>query len=80
MAPKQVIRPGPRSSQPKGYAQTLFEELTSPDNRSVIIAVSVFAVSRLSSHGPNEIDGSQLLLQAGVAFLHTSMREILLPP
>jgi len=62
MAPKQVIRPGPRSSQPKGYAQALFEELTSPDNRSVIIAVSVFAVSVLSSHDYKEINGSRLLL------------------
>jgi hypothetical protein len=47
MAPKQGRSiAGPRSSQPKGYAQAVLEELASPDNRSVLIAIGVFAVSQ----------------------------------
>ncbi|KAL1301789.1 hypothetical protein AAFC00_005984 [Neodothiora populina] len=52
--------PPKRQQQQQGYARTILNELSSPDNRSVVTAVTVFAT--------------------GVAFLHSSWSEILLPP
>ncbi|KAF2761387.1 hypothetical protein EJ05DRAFT_497937 [Pseudovirgaria hyperparasitica] len=54
MAPKRnVARPAP------GYASSTYQAITSPDNRSIVTAVGLFA--------------------AGVAFLHSSWSEILIP-
>lgn len=41
MAPK-AVRGAPK--QPKSFARTVVDEITKPDNRSVITAVTVFAV------------------------------------
>ncbi|TKA49582.1 hypothetical protein B0A54_00249 [Friedmanniomyces endolithicus] len=49
-----------RPAQRGGYARQVIGELSSPENRSVVISVAFFA--------------------AGVAFLHSSWSEILLPP
>jgi len=56
MPPRQVIRG--RVEEPS-YARSVIGALTSPDNRSVMTAVGLFA--------------------AGVAFLHSSWSEILIP-
>ncbi|EMC92659.1 hypothetical protein BAUCODRAFT_37563 [Baudoinia panamericana UAMH 10762] len=63
MPPKAAIRGtavGRPAQQRGNYASQIFNELTSPENRSVVTAVTFFA--------------------AGVAFLHSSWSEILLPP
>jgi len=49
MPPKSARIGGPagRPSN-RGYMQNVFEQLSSPDNRSVVISVSFFAVSGLA--------------------------------
>ncbi|KAK8194174.1 hypothetical protein M8818_007362 [Zalaria obscura] len=61
MPPKGRVTGPPAARQNRtGYARTVINELTSSENRSVVIGISFFA--------------------AGVAFLHSSWSEILLPP
>ncbi|KXL45729.1 hypothetical protein M433DRAFT_149526 [Acidomyces richmondensis BFW] len=60
MPPKGAIRAGRPAPQRGGYARQVLNELRSPENRSLVTAVTFFA--------------------AGVAFLHSSWSEILLPP
>ena len=67
-----------RPQQPRGHARQVLNELTSPDNRSVVTSIAFFAVSR---NGPIAASGIlRLGRQAGVAFLHSSWSEIILPP
>jgi len=45
MPPKSARIGGPAGRQSnRGYMQNVFEQLSSPDNRSVVISVSFFAV------------------------------------
>ena len=81
MPPKGAIR-GTGVGRPvqQGYARQVINEVTSPENRSVVTAVTFFAVSnevydRLAAEADTDLYG-----QAGVAFLHSSWSEILLPP
>ncbi|KIV99763.1 uncharacterized protein PV09_08569 [Verruconis gallopava] len=61
MPPKgQIAGRGSRAPQPKSFARTAYEELTSAENRQVLTALGVFV--------------------AGVAFFHSSLGEIILPP
>ncbi|ORY02951.1 hypothetical protein BCR34DRAFT_492740 [Clohesyomyces aquaticus] len=56
--PPKGIKPRAPTAEPN-YARSVVQGLTSPDNRSVVTAIGLFAV--------------------GVAFLHSSWSEILLP-
>ncbi|KKK19962.1 hypothetical protein P175DRAFT_0531705 [Aspergillus ochraceoroseus IBT 24754] len=58
MAPKQHIIPAGRPQ--KGLFSTTYEQLTAPENATIVRSILVFG--------------------AGVAFLHSSLSELLLPP
>jgi len=63
-----------------GYARAVYTSITSAENRSLVTAMGLFAVRALSFVVLSV--GSKLTYptQAGVAFLHSSYSEILLPP
>ncbi|KAL2798576.1 hypothetical protein BJX66DRAFT_333940 [Aspergillus keveii] len=49
----------PRQTE-KGFLSTTYEQITSPENTTIVRSILVFG--------------------AGVAFLHSSLSELLLPP
>jgi len=68
-------RPVPQKG---GYASQVYNGLTDPENRSVVTSLAFFAVSQM-----NELYGEEVYaddVQAGVAFLHSSWSDLLLPP
>jgi hypothetical protein len=83
------MAPTKRSNQPGAISQ-MYTSLASPDNRSVVTAVTFFVVSNLFatsnlSHREDKSlrwrkNRSADSSQAGVAFLHSSWSEMLLPP
>ncbi|KZF24296.1 hypothetical protein L228DRAFT_245208 [Xylona heveae TC161] len=60
MAPKRVVVQARQEPVQPSFFKAAYEEVTSPENRSLVTAAGLFA--------------------AGVAFLHSSWSEILLPP
>lgn len=54
-------------------------ELTSQENRSVVTSVAFFVV-RSDWHISTVKHNTDQFAQAGVAFLHSSWNELLLPP
>ena len=60
--------------------QNVYDGLTSPDNRTVVIALGFFAVSPSTTNHFLSDEYVLIALQAGVTFLHSSWSELLLPP
>ncbi|KAJ4377363.1 hypothetical protein N0V83_000188 [Neocucurbitaria cava] len=82
MPPKQIHGKGRTVAEPS-FARNAIRTFTSPDNRSVVSAVGLFAVRH---HDPfavrEDVERSALWSRwngIGVAFLHSSWAEILLP-
>ncbi|KAI9372135.1 hypothetical protein BJX61DRAFT_508650 [Aspergillus egyptiacus] len=74
----------PRQTE-KSFLSATYEQLTSPENTTIVRSILVFGVRtscRNSSYGLIFLFGRilTLFLQAGVAFLHSSLSELLLPP
>lgn len=69
-----------RPAQQKGYARYLVGEVTNPENRSVVTSIAFFAVSRPYHNADELAMDADDDAQAGVAFLHSSWSEVLLPP
>ena len=58
MPPKGNARVGAgRPVQSNSYVRNAINELSSPENRSVVVAVSFFAVSKLPSRRDSAVDG-----------------------
>jgi len=82
MPPKSARLSGPpgRASNRSGMMQNVYDGLTSPDNRTVVIALGFFAVSPPITNRFGTGGYVLITLQAGVTFLHSSWSELLLPP
>ena len=60
MPPKQQSRlpvtPAPRRQTPRGYVGSVYQSLTSEENRSVILSVAMFGVCHhLTPHGDRQL-------------------------
>ncbi|KAL4869699.1 hypothetical protein BDV12DRAFT_167503 [Aspergillus spectabilis] len=68
----------------KGFLSAAYEQITAPDNATIVRSILVFGVRHIFPDYLVIIRFSTMLtflsLQAGVAFLHSSLSELLLPP
>ncbi|KAL3479038.1 hypothetical protein BJX99DRAFT_222849 [Aspergillus californicus] len=68
----------PRQTE-KGFLSVTYEQITSPENATIVRSILVFGVRCIISSSLID-ERANALLQAGVAFLHSSLSELLLPP
>ena len=81
MPAKQVVVSSGRPQ--KGFFASAYDEITHPENATVVRSLLVFGVSCHSDFVVYLVLSEVLtvfLVQAGVAFLHSSLGELLLPP
>jgi hypothetical protein len=79
MAPKQHIVAAGRPQ--KGFFASAYEEITRPENATIVRSIVVFGVSPPKCCWLDRVSAClTCFLQAGVAFLHSSLSELLLPP
>lgn len=88
MAPKRVVvqSSSRRQQQQESFLSAAYKELTSSENATIVRSVLVFGVCSFLSIDIiyfflfERTTNVPTMLQAAVAFLHSSLSEFLLPP
>lgn len=84
MPPKRTVPAvtgKPQQRQQQSAVKNVIDQALAPENRSLVTAVGMFAVSQQRRTSILRLDKLTILLQqAGIAFLHSGWGEILLPP
>lgn len=80
MAPNRVALSKNAGSN-KSFFSTVYDEATNPENTTIVRSLMVFGVrANIIPAWPKWMKANWYFFQAGVAFLHSSLGELLLPP